>query len=314
MILVFGALNIDIRLNLHQFPKADSHDIRAKSYSMSDGGRAANQAFAAAKSDAKVALIAKTGSDELCRQMLQRLRQGGVITSGVAKSDDLPAGLCLQLIDRLDSMQTLRAAGANDELDIEQVPEEIITQGTIALVQNEIPATTNMAFLAKAKAGGATTILNLAPSIEMEQKTLAYVDYLVINQQQAMELGKKLGLNMADTEVLKLAKALAIQGDLTCIITRGGSDALAVNPEGKGWRVEALPLEEVVDKTGSEDAYCGTLAACLHGGLDLPEAMRRASVAASLSCTKHGGQESYPYLDEINQNVKELNEAEEIEV
>jgi ribokinase len=80
-------------------------------------------------------------------------------------------------------------------------------------------------------------------------------------------------------------------------VTLGAAGAIAQGPAG-GWRIGALPVEPV-DTTGAGDAFVGVLAAALDQGLDLPDALRRASVAAGLACTRLGAQTSRPAAAEI---------------
>jgi ribokinase len=55
----------------------------------------------------------------------------------------------------------------------------------------------------------------------------------------------------------------------------------------------------VVDTTGAGDTYVGVLAAALAETDDLARAMRLASAAASLACTRPGTQAAQPGRDEI---------------
>jgi len=82
--------------------------------------------------------------------------------------------------------------------------------------------------------------------------------------------------------------------------------------KGIGWRVPALELEKVVDTTGAGDCFCGTLAAAIHNKLALGSAMRRAVVAASLSCTKEGAQDSYPYDADIEEALASFPQAQQV--
>jgi ribokinase len=56
----------------------------------------------------------------------------------------------------------------------------------------------------------------------------------------------------------------------------------------------------VVDTTGAGDAWCGVLAAALDRGLPLAAAMRRASAAAAIACTRTGAAASCPTAAETD--------------
>ena len=61
--------------------------------------------------------------------------------------------------------------------------------------------------------------------------------------------------------------------------------------------------------TGAGDAFTGVLAAALDQGMGLPEALRRASVAAGLACTRIGAQTSQPGRAAIEAGLAQLAEA-----
>ncbi len=66
---------------------------------------------------------------------------------------------------------------------------------------------------------------------------------------------------------------------------------------------------EPVDTTGAGDAFAGVLAGALGRGLALPEALRHASVAAGLACTRIGAQTSQPDAALIAARLADFAEA-----
>jgi ribokinase len=88
------------------------------------------------------------------------------------------------------------------------------------------------------------------------------------------------------------------------VVTLGAAGALAIGP-GASYRVATLPVQPV-DTTGAGDAFVGVLAASLDLGHDLEGALRRASVAAGLACTRLGAQTSQPTAAEIEARLTEI--------
>jgi ribokinase len=81
-------------------------------------------------------------------------------------------------------------------------------------------------------------------------------------------------------------------------VTEGERGVTAVTGEG----VLHLPAHrvEVIDTTGAGDAWCGVLAAALDRGMPLEAAIRRASAAGALACTKPGAGPAMPFAAEID--------------
>lgn len=308
MIVVFGSINMDINMRVKDFPRA-GETILSPSYDMTPGGKGANQALACARGGAKTAIVGKVGDDGMGTRILNGLRRNEVMTSGVATSDFLPTGLAIVTRDAKGENHITVASGANADVSAVQVPDEILKAGNILLLQMEVPLQENFQLMERAKKLGATVILNLAPAFHIPQKALDLVDYLIVNELEARMIAETIGIN-PDQDLMIVAKALSTKGQLDCIVTLGPKGAVAMTQKGHGWRVPAMELKEVVDTTGAGDCFCGMLAAGIHNKLALGSAMRRASVAASLSCMKKGAQESYPYIAEVEEVLEAFPQAQ----
>lgn len=308
MIVVFGSINMDISMRVKDFPRA-GETVLSPSYDMSPGGKGANQALACARGGAKTALVGKIGDDAMGTRILNGLRRNEVMTSGVATSDYLPTGIATVLRDAKAENVITVAAGANADVTANQVPDEILKPGNILLLQMEVPLQENYMLMERAKKLGATVMLNLAPAFHIPQKVIDLVDYLIVNEPEARLIAETIGID-PNQDLMIVAKALSTKGQLDCVVTLGPRGSVAMTQKGTGWRVPALKLDEVTDTTGAGDCYCGTLAAGLHGKLALGSAMRRASIAASLSCMKKGAQDSYPFISEIEEALETFPQAQ----
>jgi ribokinase len=308
MIIIFGSINMDMVVPVGKFPAA-GETVLSPRYDMLPGGKGANQALAAARVGPKTALVGCVGDDGIGLRMLNGLKRDGVITSGVAQSD-LPTGMAVILTNEKGENEIVVVSGANADAKADQIPDEILKSSHVLLLQGETPPQENWTLLERAKKRGVTTILNLAPVVEIPRETLAHIDYLVVNQIEARQIAQALKLDL-DEDAAKLARALAQQARLTCIVTLGAQGSLAVTPDGHTIRVPALKIGNVVDTTGAGDAYCGTLAAALYSRKTLTDAMKLASVAGSLACTKRGAQDSFPYIGEIEEKLEQLGPAEQ---
>ena len=92
------------------------------------------------------------------------------------------------------------------------------------------------------------------------------------------------------------AVAAAYQGAAVSFISRLGDDAF----QGI---IPAFNAGPVVDTIGAGDAFNGALAAALAAGQSLPDAARRACVAAGLSVTKAGAAPSLPSKEMVDRHL-----------
>jgi ribokinase len=195
--------------------------------------------------------------------------------------------------------QILVGSGANLATRADQVSDADLAPGVTLLCQNEVSPAETFALLARARRCGARTILNLAPAAPVPAAVLDALDLLVVNEiEAAMAAGEEGG------DVQTLASGIATRHGLTCVVTLGARGAIAQGPAG-GFRVGPLAIDPI-DTTGAGDAFVGVLAAALDRGLELPDALRRASVSAGLACTRLGAQTSQPTAAEIEARLADL--------
>lgn len=313
MIIVFGSLNMDMSVKLDKFP-APGETVISENYQLNPGGKGGNQAVAACRAGAKVAMVGRVGDDSYGRRITDSLKRDGVISSGISKSDDLPTGTALTVRNAEGLKQITILTGANAEIKSDQIPDEILIPGNILMMQMELPVEQTLEVLGRAHARGCKTILNLAPALEIPKRAIGHLDYLIVNSIEAKQIAPRLGISMENPA--QIARQLAKEGNLTCLVTLGKSGAVAVTKDGQAWGVPTLPVDQanIVDVNGAGDAYCGTFAAALHAGKDIAEAMRRATVAATLSCFKQGAQPSLPYLDDVEARLAELPAAKSVQI
>jgi ribokinase len=92
-------------------------------------------------------------------------------------------------------------------------------------------------------------------------------------------------------------RALRSRGIGTVIVTLGAQGALACTAQGD-IPVPAFAVT-AVDTTAAGDAFNGALGAGLAARRTLPDALRFASAAAALACTRRGAQPSLPTAAEV---------------
>lgn len=297
MLLVLGSINADLLFKVGRLPRP-GETVLCPGYEMAPGGKGANQAAAAAKAGAEVRFVGHVG-DDAYGPIVRRLQvEAGVDDAGLATSPR-PTAIAVIGVDETGENAIIVASGANLDTHAGQIPDRDLGPGVTVLCQNEIRAEETFAILRRARARGARTILNLAPAGEVPADVLAALDILVVNQIEAEMVAGRFAAGPAD-----LATDLARRHSLTCVMTLGAAGAVAATPDG-GWQAPPLRISPV-DTTGAGDCFTGVLAACLDAGMELPEALRRSCVAASLACLEVGAQSSQPSRAEIEARLPEV--------
>jgi sugar/nucleoside kinase (ribokinase family) len=107
------------------------------------------------------------------------------------------------------------------------------------------------------------------------KKTLARVDLLVINDEEARQLA-------GEHNLVRAARAIRKLGPHSVIVKRGDSGALLFHEHGT-FAAPAYPLEDVVDPTGAGDSFAGGFMGYLAQTRSLePENVRRAMIYGSV--------------------------------
>src|ERR1700761_1352099 len=164
------------------------------------------------------------------------------------------------------------------------------------------PVAENWALIRRAKAHGSRVLLNVAPAAAVPTDIVRMLDWLVVNETEAMIVAESLGRHRADPRAAAAAVAEAAQ--TTVIVTLGGEGACAVSA-GKTYDVTAM-LITPVDTVGAGDAFVGAFAAALDSGGDLSRGLAYGSVAGALACLVPGAQPSLSLKAAIDARLRDL--------
>ena len=293
MITVFGSINIDLVTSVERIA-APGETVLGPSYAVIPGGKGANQALAARRAGAEVALVGATGRDGFAGPALALLRDAGVVLDDVAEVD-APTGAAFIAVDAGGQNAITVAAGANAETRASQVRTATLRPGGLLLLQREVPDREGAAAARLARSAGVRTVLNLAPSGLVSNAYLSSIDVMVVNEHEAADLAAALGLG-PDHGVL--AQHLRQAFGVAATVVTLGSEGVIGWVDGEAHRVPC-PKVAVVDTTAAGDSFVGAFAAALDAGLSFIEALRRGTAAGSLACTRAGAQTSIPLKAEI---------------
>lgn len=290
--LVAGSSNTDLVCLTDRLPRP-GETVASTSFAVYPGGKAANQAVAAARSGANVSFAGCFGDDDYGRDRYAELKAEGIDLTHSRVIEGETSGLALIAVDPAGENLIITVGGANGRISVEQLREAVRGQKyDVVLLPNEAPPDVVREIVTSA--GAATVVLNAAPFASYLSEIAGSVDVLVCNEVEASQfLGRDVDIGTAQGAVIELA-GLAGGG---AVITLGAAGAVG-SLDGAVLEVPALAVE-VVDTTGAGDAFCGVFAAWLAGGRGFDEALRAGVVAGSLAATRAGAQPSLPTHQEI---------------
>jgi ribokinase len=287
MIVVFGSINLDLVGSVERLPRA-GETLRGKSFSMSPGGKGANQALAARRAGAAVAMVGVVGRDPFAEAALSLLRADSVDLANV-RVVSAATGVALIHVDDQGENAITVIAGVNAEATADQVPDEALEASTIVVMQLETPLSQVVALAARARARGARVILNAAPTAPLPTELLDHVDVLIVNETEAQTLAGVLRLPTDPQQFVTQYRA-RFRADA---IVSLGAQGLVASADAAAIEL-AAPEVNVVDTVGAGDALVGALAAALDRGAPWIRALKEGVAAGSLACTQSGAQSSLP--------------------
>ncbi len=191
VVVVVGSLNTDFVLTLDAFPAA-GESVLGKTFEQAPGGKGLNQAVAASRLGAQVAMIGAVGGDQFGPGLIQTLTDEG-IDALVSQIPDTSTGMAIIEVEGSGENRIIVVSGANNFLSEDSVEtslREIAGERRIGVVltQGEVPVQTTERALRVAKELGAITILNPAPVRDFPPSVFPLVDYLVPNELEAQGL------------------------------------------------------------------------------------------------------------------------------
>jgi ribokinase len=287
-IVVVGSINMDLVTQAPRFV-APGETILGVRFLTVPGGKGANQAVAAARLGAEVALVGALGRDAFGDQLHAGLVAEQIDLTHITRLVDSASGTASITVAGGEN-QIIVVPGANACVTPAQVEaaRSLIERADAVLVQMEIPLATVEAILRLGHRLGVPVILNPAPAQKLPSEWLKLARYVTPNQH---ELAIVLGADPAED-----FRALMQRAPCPVVLTRGA--------EGAWYREQGKPIHQagfavdVVDSTGAGDTFNAALAVFLHQGL--PNAVRKACAAAALSVGRLGAQAGMPRSHEVD--------------
>jgi ribokinase len=287
---VVGSANLDLIFTADRIP-LPGETVLARSSTRFPGGKGLNQVIAAARAGARATFIAALGADEPGELLLRTITEAGIDDRLLRRVAE-PTGQAFIVVSPAGENSIVVASGANATMHaLREAEAEAVRQSSVLLMQFELPLDVVTEAAMTARASGTVVMVNAAPAHTLPEALLESLDYLIVNEHEACELGGSTDLAVASRTLAALLPRL--------VVTVGAEGSVLYDVGSEVARVPALRVTPV-DTTGAGDTFCGAFAAAIAEGRDFVAAARFATAAAALSVQAEGAVPSIPHRPEID--------------
>jgi len=300
-VVVVGSLNMDLVIRAPRLPRA-GETLAGESFATVPGGKGANQAVAAARLGASVAMIGCVGHDAYGEQLRAALLAERIDCQALTVMADVSTGVASIVVDDSSQNAIVIVAGGNGQLTSEVVArfDALLAAAEVVICQLEVPVPTVAHTLKRARELGKIVILNPAPAVApLPADWYALIDYLIPNESEAAILTGLPVDTVASAQAA--AAALVAAGAGKVLITLGEQGVVFAD----GQAFEHFPAQKVqaIDTTAAGDTFVGGFAAALSQGQSEAQAIRFGQAAAALSVTRAGAQPSIPTFVDVQESL-----------
>jgi sulfofructose kinase len=265
---------------------------RASALTVTTGGTAANGAVALARLGADTLLWSGLGDDPLGDAILAGLAAEGIDVAGVARHPGVTSPLSAILVDDRGERTVISYSDPALPGPAETLPDRL-PRGTAAVLGDTRWQAGSAHAFRLARAAGVPALLDADRAPTLVPEVLGLATHVAFAMQALRDLT---GIGEPREALAALPGDLAA-GDTWICVTNG--------PEGAFWReggriahCPAFPVA-AVDTLGAGDTFHGALALGLAEGRPVADAVRFASAAAAIKCTRFGGRDGAPSRAEV---------------
>ncbi|QBD78714.1 ribokinase [Ktedonosporobacter rubrisoli] len=295
-LVVVGGAYIDYVVRGERLPE-QGETVVGDDFLMTPGGKGANQAVAAARLGARVALVARVGQDKQGDEIIASFKDEHVDTRYIVRDKQASTGMSLIQVNPHGRKQMMVALGACHNLTVAdvQAAHEALQTTRCLLTQLEVPLPVARAGVQIGYEAGVRVLFDPAPPVPLPDELLSMVDIIKPDTKEAQVIT---GVAVSDREsASEAARQLLARGVKIAAVQAGEQGDLLLWRNGECW-LPRIPVKSV-DATGAGDTFVAALAVALAQGHNLNEAGPFASAAAALATTKFGARPALPRREEV---------------
>jgi sugar/nucleoside kinase (ribokinase family) len=292
-ILCIGIPVRDLTFRIEELP-ARGFKVSASNFEEISGGNALNAAIGIARLGGQASLCGPMGDarETTSRYIFDKLAQEGIDTTHLIHMPGLVTPISNIMID--PSGERTIVTFRDPELWRVRLPDAdtLLADSSAILVENRC-ADFCTDLCAEARRRGIPVVVDVDRTMSQREGLLTASSHLVFSSEA---LQSTAGIP-DDAEALKRMAALTpsfLAG------TQGAQGTLWLDENRTLQRTPAFPVH-TVDTLGAGDVFHGAFTVALTENQDIPAALRFASAAAALKCTRYGGAFAAPQRAEVEE-------------
>lgn len=306
-IIIVGSYSVGLFFNGGHIP-SPGETRNAETFFETFGGKGSNQAVAAAKLGGDVKLICKIGRDRYAEDAIAMYKEIGLYSDSVLQDDVENTSVGCIIVDKEGNNAISICLGANKNLRADEVIERIRAEEEKPFIvgfqlENDVDMVCQS--MRACSEMGIPVLLDPAPAAPLPDWIYPHITYIKPNEHEAAMLS---GIEIHNREdAFRAGRWFLDAGVREAIITLGENGTAYVTRDHELF----IPTCKVkaVDTTGAGDIFSGALMTAMSNGMEMGDAIRYASCAASLSVTKPGVTESVPSLEQVEALYRETEEG-----
>ena len=256
------------------------------------GGNALNAAIGIARLGGRASICGPMGDarETTSRYIFDKLAQEGIDTSHLVHMQDLVTPISAIMID--PSGERTIVTFRDPELWKVELPDaDTLLADCDAILTESRCAEFCTGLCAEARSRGIPVIVDVDRAMSLREGLLTASSHLVFSSEPLQETADVTDDGEALKKIAKLTSSF-LAG------TRGPRGTIWLDDRGELQETPAFPVH-TVDTLGAGDVFHGAFALAITEGQGLREALRFASAAAALKCTRFGGAFAAPQRAEV---------------
>ena len=269
-----------------------SHDVHTE-----PGGKGFNQALALHKLGGNLSFITALGDDIFSKSSYDLLDKENMEYYVIKK--DAKTAIATIITDKNGENEVTVYRGINDVLNINDILnyKSILDSSDYVLIQQEMPIETIYSIITYCFENDIKVILNPAPAVELKKDIFEKIYLITPNEFESKKI-----FGLTNDQSLEMVFECAKKYGVSRMVITLGAEGSVYYENGNIKQIKAQKVK-AIDTTGAGDIFNAGLVYSLSCDKCLDDAIKFASVAASLSVTKSGVVGAVPTKEEIEKVI-----------